>query len=378
MKSGKEIKLLLQKFILNQCSPEEIEIVVAYFKEQRATAEFPTVEEVLELLEETPQLEKTTSEKLYLNIQLQISRKNYSNQFFIKKIYKYVVAACFIGFLVAGYFNRDFLGFPKSESQDFQHNNFITLQLENGEVEYISEDDSTLVKDGNGLVLGTQQGGQLEYSGKTTSAEKYNTLKVPYGKRFELSLSDGTRVFLNAGTSLKYPVNFLEGKKREVFLKGEAFFDVAKDSLHPFIVNTKKAKVQVLGTKFNVDSYENQTATSVVLVEGSVLAENKHHDYIKMIPNEKVEISSTGMRKKTVIAKNFASWKDGFLTLNEMPVKQIIPLIERYYNIEIYSEKPIDLNKKTSSGKIYLSKSIPNVIETLSLITNNTFHYQQK
>jgi ferric-dicitrate binding protein FerR (iron transport regulator) len=129
----------------------------------------------------------------------------------------------------------------------------ITLQLENGNIQVIKEDGATQVTDPKGTVLGTQQGNRLIYNNRTTTKKlTYNTLTVPYGKRFDLVLSDSTRILLNAGTSIKYPVKFIKGKDREIHLTGEAFFEVAKDAGHPFIVNANGLNIRVLGTKFNV------------------------------------------------------------------------------------------------------------------------------
>lgn len=378
MKSEEPIQVLLEKFLRNQCSQEETDRVVTYFQEQQLSSNFPTVEDVFELLEEAPEMDRETADRIYKKIQLQKQFSKASKPSVFQKGYRYAVAAIFIGVLIGGYFSRDYFLTLEPKPSDFQQNNYITLQLENGEIEYISENDSTIVKDKDGVILGSQRGDQLIYTGKTATTENYNTLKVPYGKRFELSLSDGTRVYLNAGTTLKYPVNFIEGKNRTVYLTGEAFFEVAKDLAHPFVVSTNRAKIQVLGTKFNVDSYENQSTTTVVLVEGSVLVEDEKQDSIKMFPNEKVAVGAEGMEKETVVAESYASWKNGFLTFQDKKIKELIPLLERYYNIEIYCENYIELNNETSSGKIYLSPKISNVIETLSIITHNRFHYRKK
>ena len=132
----------------------------------------------------------------------------------------------------------------------------ITIQLEDGNTQIINENRTSQLIDKNGNVLGQQSGNQLVYNSDVKNdVLVYNTLTVPYGKQFELQLSDGTNVHLNAGTSLKYPVKFVKGKNREVFLNGEAFFNVAKEVNHPFIVNANEIDVRVLGTQFNISSY---------------------------------------------------------------------------------------------------------------------------
>src|SRR5690606_37784645 len=123
----------------------------------------------------------------------------------------------------------------------------------------------------NGKVVGVQQGKKLVY-GDNVSEEKlvYNTLNVPKGRQFSIELSDGTQVHLNAGSSIKYPITFLPKEQRQVFLTGEAFFEVAHDPNVPFIVNTQQLDVKVYGTTFNITNYPEDESSEVVLLEGSV------------------------------------------------------------------------------------------------------------
>ena len=115
-------------------------------------------------------------------------------------------------------------------------------------------------------MVGNQNGNKIVYDTETTLEKLvYNTIKIPYGKRFELQLSDGTIVHLNSGTTLKYPVKFIASGNRQVFLDGEAFFDVAKDKTHPFVVNADNLNVRVLGTHFNVSNYPEDKLTDIVL-----------------------------------------------------------------------------------------------------------------
>ena len=118
----------------------------------------------------------------------------------------------------------------------------------------------------------------------------YNTLKIPYGKQFEVELSDGTIVHLNSGTTLRYPVAFLKNQNRKVFLTGEAFFEVAKDKAHPFTVSTQELNVEVLGTKFNASSYTEDVTTDIVLVEGKVALykdKKENNNSVKLTPGSK-------------------------------------------------------------------------------------------
>ena len=203
-----------------------------------------------------------------------------------KKVYKLrkytramKYAAVAIIFLGIGYFYQ--LGLFSNSIEITSPTENITLELENGNIEIINEDGSSKIVDGQGNILGSQNGTQLVYNDNNhLETLVYNTLKVPYGKRSKVYLSDGTVVNLNAGTSLKFPVKFIEGKDREVFIEGgEAYFDVTKDVKHPFIVNTKGIGIRVLGTQFNISSYPEDKDISTVLVEGSVSIYDNNESY---------------------------------------------------------------------------------------------------
>lgn len=220
----------------------------------------------------------------------------------------------------------------------------ITLQLNDGTVEIISEDGTAKVVDSEGNVLGAQQGSQLIYKNKGNSQEEliFNTLTVPYGKRFNIVLSDGTQVILNSGTSLKYPVQFLKGGNRQVFLNGEAFFTVAKDKLHPFIVNADGLNVRVLGTKFNLSSYPEDQFVNTTLVEGSVSVyeSNSQYDSVNsslLKPGYKAEWNKQNRQisiGETDIDLN-TDWINGRIVLRHIPFKNIVKKLERHYNVEI-------------------------------------------
>jgi ferric-dicitrate binding protein FerR (iron transport regulator) len=193
----------------------------------------------------------------------------------------------------------------------------------------------------------------------------YNTLTVPHGKRFELKLSDGTQVNLNAGTSLKYPIKFLEGQHRKVFLNGEAFFDVSKDTLHPFVVNADDLDVRVLGTRFNVSSYPEDDRTDVVLIEGSVGMNKIMEDFDKdtstvLEPGFKgtFQKNSGKIEKKPVTTGIYTAWMSGELVFRNMTFQNILKKMERHYNVSI-SNTNADLGNEVfnaSYGKVTLEK----------------------
>ena len=250
----------------------------------------------------------------------------------------------------------------------------IILQLENGNIEVISEGGEAKVVDSEGNVLGAQQGAQLVYKNNGTSQEEitYNTLTVPYGKRFDLLLSDGTQITLNSGTSLKYPVQFLKTKNRQVFLDGEAFFNVAKDSVNPFIVNTNGLNVRVLGTKFNLSSYPEDQYVNTTLLEGSVSVYNKQDTFDSsnaslLEPGFKAEWNKYNKQisvEEADIAMH-TDWLNGKIILRHVPFKNIVKKLERHYNVEIVNNNPeLDEEMFTASFDV---ETIDQVFRTFNL-----------
>ena len=281
------------------------------------------------------------------------------------------LAAILVGLLVVGYFY--FQNSSELHNSPIP-NNVITLELEDGSTKIIDEHGSVILTDSSGSVLGEQKGNELVYS-NSAEAEKlvYNTLSVPYGKTFELRLSDGTKAYLNAGSSLKYPVKFIKGQERNVWVIGEAFLDVTKDSLRPFIVNTENMNVRVLGTKFNVSSFPEDETSDVVLVEGAVSLHPAKEKYdpqnaVLLEPGFKGSISkkNNNITKETVITSLYTSWMNGELIFRNMSFSNIVKKLERHYNVSIANQ-----NKELATKKFNANFGSQTIVEVLQELKVN-------
>ena len=371
MNSNSEIENLLQKFILNQCTPEEINEVIAYYKKNKLTDDFPSVEDIQNLLGEMPKMSQQTADDIFMNI-LTSSKENETVIDIAPKksnFRKYIaIAASVVVLLGAGFFYKQNIQTKTIQPKfDFKSTD-IVLQLEDGKVQIIHEDNSVQVLDSKGNVVGNQAGNKLVYE-NNSNLEKlsYNTIKIPYGKKFQLQLSDGTLVHLNSGTTLKYPIKFIAGENRQVFLDGEAFFDVAKDKKHPFIVNADNLNVRVLGTHFNVSNYPEDAATDVVLVEGSVGMYNSNEEFNAdkntiLKPGYKGSFNreNATIMTKPVITDIYTSWINGGLTFRNMTFKNIITKLERRYNVTIINKNEKLANEKFNAS--FKEESIENVM----------------
>lgn len=172
----------------------------------------------------------------------------------------------------------------------------------------------------------------------------YNKISTPRGKTFTVTLSDGTKVLLNAESSLRYPTSF-QGDKRVVQLNGEAFFTVAKDKKHPFVVQTAQANTIVTGTKFNFRAYGG-AVSHVTLVEGhvSVNALNSKRT-VKLQPGEDVSLYTNGqLQVEQIDVERYVAWTEGFFYFEETPLSEIMSELGRWYNVNIYfsDEKIMD------------------------------------
>ena len=263
--------------------------------------------------------------------------RRHSRSFFSNTIRPFLpYAAVFLCLLGVAYY------FANQQQQQLYHipKDAITLQLENGNINIIQDNGTQEIVDSEGKILGVQKGDQIVYEARLKSNElEYNTLKIPYGKRFQVVLSDGTKIHLNSGSTLKYPIQFSGGKQRVVSLTGEAFFDVAKDKLHPFIVQLNDVNVKVLGTKFNVTSYDEEKVVNTVLVEGSVEVANNNNEKQKSLisPGEKASWSkvSKDISVNKVDVSTYTAWTDGQLVFKGVSFREICQKLERAYGVSI-------------------------------------------
>lgn len=209
------------------------------------------------------------------------------------------------------------------------------LTLANGQMIPLGKEatDSTIITDGT--QISASGSGATYASGVESESVVYNKLEIPRGGEFCLTLSDGTRVWLNSETSIQYPVAF-GAKERRVFVQGEAYFEVAKDAKKPFTVQFMSSSVTVLGTSFNIRAYPEEKRSQTTLAEGSVRIYSPGSSML-LKPGEQAEVSALSgeMVKQEVEVKNFTSWKDGRFVFEQQPLEDIMRTLERWYDIRV-------------------------------------------
>ncbi len=325
----KQAKSLFDKYVKDECSEQEKELLGNYLDS------FQDKNKLWSELEYDEEIKDEIWQKIQLNFDRIYDKKPFSFRPYLKYAAVFIgLISCFIYYQLKNntYINTDELVIDSA----------ITLKTSDNKVTKISTDKEQYFLDDKGKVLGVQKGNQINYHGNSETKELiYNEILVPNGKKFQLILSDGTMVHINSGTSLKYPVNFISGKKREVFLEGEAYFEVAKDEENPFLVTTSDVGIEVLGTHFNVSSFEG-AETFTVLAEGSVAVydNNLKEENVSTIikPGEKATLIDDKFEVNTVNIEDYLSWRKGKLSFNNEPFNEIIKKIERRFGVAIFNK----------------------------------------
>ncbi len=256
------------------------------------------------------------------------------------------------------------------------------LILEDGSEVPLNEDLSTVQYLSERKELVVNRDTLLAMGKGTTNIYKKNNLNIlvmPYGKRTSIVLSDGTKIWVNSGSQLIYPTEFT-GKKREVFLEGEAFFEVEEDRKRPFIVTTAIRSIEVYGTSFNVFAYKSDQNFETVLVEGSIALFEPDANWfdkpeVVLEPNQLYVLNKKTNRSylKTVDVEYYTSWIDGKLLLDQMTMGKLAVTLQRLYNVNIiFSDKSIENYKITGKLNLY-----DNIDITMGVVGNTIpFYYK--
>ncbi|MBO9728854.1 MAG: FecR domain-containing protein [Chitinophaga sp.] len=244
----------------------------------------------------------------------------------------------------------------------------------------LGQNKSVVVQGKNSSLVYAGSGVTINANNTPIPAEEYNTLIVPYGRRSRVQLEDGTVVFLNAGSRLVYPATFKQ-HKREVYLEGEGFFDIAPNAAAPFYVYAYGVATEVLGTTFNVSAYPDDARQSVVLVSGSVRLHLQHGLFGKQTrelqPAEMGLLEDDALEVSHVNVNAYTAWKEGRLLNLHTPLKDILKKLTRYYNIKLDLDS-LQPGLETFSGDLDLDENLENVLDIICAANSLRYERQGK
>ena len=241
------------------------------------------------------------------------------------------------------------------------------LTLGNGERISLTNMANGVVARQSGIAVQKTSNGMLVYTRiqkQNSNSDEliYNTVETPRGGQYQVVLPDGTEVWLNAASSLKYPASFASQKYRKVELKGEAYFQVSKDKDHPFVVKTNAQEVLVLGTHFNINAYQDENGTTTTLLEGKVKVWNDKGS--KILKPGECALEEKGLFKvDQADIDGTMAWKNGYLSFNNEDLQGVMRKISRWYDVDVeYRGKPV---KEGFNGTMSKYKSIDQLLKML-------------
>ena len=208
------------------------------------------------------------------------------------------------------------------------------------------------------------------------NVNKNNELIIPKGGEYQVVLADGTKVWLNSASRLIYPQSFM-GKERRVVLSGEAFFDVAHDAERPFIVETSRMNVKVLGTRFNVNDYDDNEEVSTTLVNGSVEIVSGGQQAFRLVPGEQAYGKENELEKREVNVRLYTSWIDGKFLFNNTELEEIAKQISRWYDVEIFFSNE-SVKKVRFTGAIVKFKPLDDLVRMIESTSQVRFSVKGK
>lgn len=293
-----------------------------------------------------------------------------------------VILMISIPFLSASYRQTsDIEGFAKTMTGEVSSGN-VQLILKDDKQVGIADDTESITYSSSGQKVTIGESKSIDQSPTISKKPVFNTLIVPFGKRSKIVLSDGTKVWLNSGSKLIFPPAFSKGQ-REVYLEGEAIFEVAHQSERPFLVKTKYQEIEVLGTIFNVSNYGGDDAIYTVLKSGSVQINFMESGLFNTEKNIKItpgtmavlDKENQAVKTKKVAVERYFSWRDGVFIFKNDSLKYIMEKISRYYNVEITINDK-HLANRTFSGSLDVTDRLENVIQTIMETQSSPFEYR--
>lgn len=254
--------------------------------------------------------------------------------------------------------------------------NKATLTLADGTTISLTDADNGDVANKAGVKITKTKDGEVVYEiladSAAARANSFNTIQTPRGGQYRVNLPDGTKVVLNAASSLKFPISFAGQRQRAVELNGEAYFEVTHNSDQPFMVVSSNQKIQVLGTVFNVNAYPDEPATVTTLLEGSVKV--SHGNETKIIRPMEATVVTDKIETRRA-NENDIAWKNGIISFNKANIETIMRQVSRWYDVEIsYDGK---MPKRLFTGEISRDSDLSELIAILKS-SNIKFRFNKR
>ncbi|MCD0489892.1 FecR domain-containing protein [Pedobacter sp. MC2016-14] len=375
---------LFKKYIEEQCSAQELEEVLSILKNGGYQSEWQQVisDESDSILNAGLQTELSSAEvdRIYEGIASQLpSAKLKTIKLWPRVAIAAAIAAVIFTAGLTYFYQQD------KREQSIAYANDVapgkqgaTLTLANGQKILIKDALAGTIASQSGVKILKNADGSITYelSGQKPGQLQYNTLSTGKGEEMRLRLPDGSVVFLNAASSIKYPTNCAILPQRKVFLSGEGYFEIAKDKAHPFIVESNKQQVEVLGTHFNVNAYLDEPVVTTTLIEGSVKISSGGRQKV-IHPGEQVLNASGSLMVTNANLDNITDWKNGDFNLTDVDFRVAMRKIARWYNVELVYDATVPENIQ-ADGWISRKQTLAAVLDMIQRLGMVHFRVEGK
>lgn len=362
------LKTIINKYLNNTITPAELKRLEIWLQSPDNRAEFKRYVKLEHNLDKIYVPDQSHSFK---DIESKIKLKEKKRRF--QSYFKYAaILICLISVVSYTYFNLP------SETATPVKEDWVKLKLNDGETKFIKPGESDFSNAENSLRSSENTLFYGDSINPETQKTVFNTLSVPKGKTFDLVLSDGTKVKLNAGSTLRYPTVFnRDSTHRQVYLNGEAYFDVSTRKEQPFIVNSENLNIEVKGTHFDLSAYETDRQAYAVLVEGAIEARDpESSDKIDVKPGYKVFSEKNKLRTKAVNVEKYTDWLDGKLLFLNDSFGVIQNKLERKFDVNIIN-KYSALNAISITAE-FTHENIEEVLEVFKEYKDFNYHREGK
>lgn len=389
MTSGIRLQELFDKYLQQQCTAAEKEELAHLLQDPESREGLS--QRMLSIWEQIKEEQKTYPvdwDKMYQAITRPAAQRRFIHTLRKKSLYRAAAAIGAMLVLSAGWYAWRHPSGPEKAiiAKQTKHTdispggNKATLTLSNGRTIILNQTaNGTLATQGVSRVIKLDSG-ELSYrnTGEQAfqTAVQYNTLSTPRGGQYRLQLPDGTKVWLNAASSIHYPTAFT-GKDRQVEITGEAYFEVAQEATRPFIVTAGNMEVKVLGTHFNINAYENETSINTTLLEGKVQIESlTDQKQAKIItPGQMVKLNRAGEMKlvRRADVEEEVAWKNGLFIFHNDDLQSVMRKLARWYDVQVdYKENSVPESHFT--GAIKRQENISKVLKMMELTGGARFN----
>ncbi|WP_407427866.1 FecR domain-containing protein, partial [Arcticibacter sp.] len=355
---------LLDRFKANECTDQEAQELNEWYTELKVDAG-----------EEQPPVDE-----LFTRFQQRVQKRGKRKPFYWKAAAAVAVLTC--GFL---FFNKKpgekVMTPTMLSAKILPGKSSAVMTLSDGTTVNLDDKQMSNIATQAGILISSAEKGQVRYNGVQRSVADgsqmaYNSIRIPKGGQFKVVLPDGTKVWINSESELRFPVT-ANGKNRSVWLKGEAYFEVAHNKNLPFLVHTADQQVQVLGTHFNIKAYADDASVTTTLLEGSVnIRKLSSGQSVRLAPGQQSVTNSSqkGIAVSAIEVDQAIAWKNGYFLFDNQDIKGVMKAISRWYDVEVIYKDVTDAER--FGGTFSRNADLLEILNNLQELSN--LHFQVK